>query len=479
MELKLTYSEKEVFDYLKQITNLPIRAVGGWVRDKLLNLEPHDIDIAVQGCSGLELATIASQNLTNPHSIGVIQSNPNKSKHLETATTKIFEYQIDFVDLRCETYEQSSRIPQVTPGSPEEDAFRRDFCVNALFYNIQDNIVEDFTGRGISDILNRILDTPLDPIVTFSQDPLRMLRALRFSARLQFTFSQRVGDALQQLPLINRLKIVSRSRYQQELVKCFDTNLLTGIQILINHTHLFKHIFIDIFRDSSQQFYLLPSLNDWLDKTLEFANKFFVSDQIINNSIIISFEKLSNIISSNQNISIQTIKIILGYLSIVVDMQFQMTIDCVKIEHLQNANKQCKKQLNHSAGYIIPLISAVQGVKICLCVTQLQTLIFNNFRIENLYQMEPEVLIAAYALNKIEGSLFYNKMDNIFLNFHVGIEILRSRPSIHNLKEIAKRYNIVDKKLFGILKQQILDCWFTNPHYPNIGNWERDFHFIQ
>ena len=72
--------------------------------------------------------------------------NPDKSKHLETATTRVFGYQIDFVGLRAEVYTDKSRVPEVHPGTAQEDAYRRDFTINALFYNLNSGQVEDFTG---------------------------------------------------------------------------------------------------------------------------------------------------------------------------------------------------------------------------------------------------------------------------------------------------------------------------------------------
>jgi tRNA nucleotidyltransferase/poly(A) polymerase len=82
----------------------------------------------------------------------VTKFNPDKSKHLETACVKIMDVWVDVVNLRGETYTEGSRIPQMTMGTPEEDALRRDLTINALFYNLRDSTVEDFTGKGLSDL---------------------------------------------------------------------------------------------------------------------------------------------------------------------------------------------------------------------------------------------------------------------------------------------------------------------------------------
>ena len=126
----------------------------------------------------------------------VVKQNPKKSKHLETANVAILGYSIDFVNLRTESYSQDSRIPQVTFGTPQEgillyttilDSNRRDLTINSLYYNIHTNQIEDYSGKidknkigkGLQDLKNRVIRTPLDPYITFKDDPLRMLRCIR------------------------------------------------------------------------------------------------------------------------------------------------------------------------------------------------------------------------------------------------------------------------------------------------------------
>lgn len=99
--------------------------------------------------------------------IAVIQANPDQSKHLETARMRINETWVDLVNLRSETYTQESRVPQMEFGTPEEDALRRDFTINSLFYNINTGLVEDFSGRGLEDLEKGIIRTPLAAMETF------------------------------------------------------------------------------------------------------------------------------------------------------------------------------------------------------------------------------------------------------------------------------------------------------------------------
>ena len=218
-----------------------IRVAGGWVRDKILNLNSHDVDVALNNMSGVQFATIVQAYLTHlertgqipapqkKHKIGVISANPSQSKHLETATMKIHGIEVDFVNLRAEeVYESHSRIPTHQTkqfGTPLEDALRRDFTCNSLFYNVRTRQVEDWTGRGIDDLLvRREIVTPLDPHTTFHDDPLRVLRAIRFSVRYDMDLSADIQSAAKSTEVHHSLHLkVSRERVGKEL-----EGMLTG-----------------------------------------------------------------------------------------------------------------------------------------------------------------------------------------------------------------------------------------------------------
>ncbi|EQB60433.1 trna nucleotidyltransferase poly polymerase [Vairimorpha apis BRL 01] len=128
------------------------------------------MDIALENISGYNFALLLQSNFSKSISkVSIIQTNPEKSKHLETAVCKIKDKMVDFVNLRTEIY-SDSRIPIIIPSNPYEDAFRRDLSINSLFYNIETKEVEDFTKIGLYDIRNHILRTPLDPYLTFKDD---------------------------------------------------------------------------------------------------------------------------------------------------------------------------------------------------------------------------------------------------------------------------------------------------------------------
>ncbi|KAH7415438.1 hypothetical protein KP509_14G043600 [Ceratopteris richardii] len=196
--------EEKIFDTLKAVLihfelKTQLRVAGGWVRDKLLGKESHDIDIALEDMHGKSFCERVNEYLMSINEetkhYCVIQSNPDQSKHLETARMKVFGVEIDFVNLRAENYAEESRIPTMKFGSAKEDAYRRDLTINSLFYNINTGLIEDFTGRGLSDLRNGVIATPLPPKTTFLDDPLRVLRAIRFAARFNYKIQEELKVA--------------------------------------------------------------------------------------------------------------------------------------------------------------------------------------------------------------------------------------------------------------------------------------------
>jgi tRNA nucleotidyltransferase/poly(A) polymerase len=182
---------------------------------------PVDIDIALDDMLGREFAEHLNQYLVQmgepTHSVGVVLKNPEKSKHLETATMKVGTFWIDFVNLRAEEYTQDSRIPDLMRiGSPAEDAFRRDLTINSLFYNVNNGQVEDWTGRGFDDLRRGVVSTPLAPLTTLLDDPLRTLRSVRFAARLRFT----MDDALIEAAKDDRVRKALAEKVSRERIGC-------------------------------------------------------------------------------------------------------------------------------------------------------------------------------------------------------------------------------------------------------------------
>lgn len=222
-----------------EIQPLVLRFTGGWVRDKLLGVDSQDIDVAINTMTGYQFGMRLKEYLDQPEnlekyrtnhangemreaivSLHKIEANPEKSKHLETVTTKIFGLDIDLVNLRKETYTDDSRNPQMEFGTAEEDAMRRDATINALFYNLNESKVEDLTGRGFEDMRHRIIRTPLEPYQTFKDDPLRVLRLIRFASRLGYRIDEETERAMQNSDISVALKLkISRERVGTELEK--------------------------------------------------------------------------------------------------------------------------------------------------------------------------------------------------------------------------------------------------------------------
>jgi tRNA nucleotidyltransferase (CCA-adding enzyme) len=242
-EIKLTPRESQLrgllldvaryIDESKEIKErLELRFAGGWVRDKLLDIPSHDIDTAINVMTGSSFTLKMKQYLKEPknmkkHGLEMndmgnlhkIAANPEKSKHLETVTTKMLGFDVDFVNLRKETYDEHSRNPQMEFGTAMEDAERRDATVNALFYNLHTDKVEDYTG-GLGDMRSRLMRTPLDPYQTFKDDPLRILRLIRFASRLGFYIHADSEACMGDRSILNALRLkISRERIGTEIEK--------------------------------------------------------------------------------------------------------------------------------------------------------------------------------------------------------------------------------------------------------------------
>ena len=189
----------------------PCYAVGGCVRDLFLERPSKDFDFVTVG-SGIELAEIVAARLGRGTHISVF-------RNFGTAQVKRHDTELEFVGARRESYDRNSRKPVVEDGTLEEDLSRRDFTVNALAIRVNRDgfgtLVDLFDGLG--DMERRILRTPLDPDITFSDDPLRMMRAIRFATQLDFTILPETFEAIRRNA--ERIRIISKERIVDELMK--------------------------------------------------------------------------------------------------------------------------------------------------------------------------------------------------------------------------------------------------------------------
>lgn len=186
-------------------------AVGGYVRDKILKRPTKDIDIVCIG-SGIEFAKKVA---------AVFKPKPQVTifKNFGTAMFKVNDLEVEFVGARKESYERNSRKPFVEEGTLEDDQNRRDFTINALAISLNKNnygeIIDPFNG--LADVANKIIKTPLDPDITFSDDPLRMMRAIRFATQLGFAIEEKTYLSIAANK--ERVKILSQERITDELNK--------------------------------------------------------------------------------------------------------------------------------------------------------------------------------------------------------------------------------------------------------------------
>lgn len=235
----LSETHNAIFNFLLEVNrtqnvNAILRVAGGWVRDTLLGVPSHDIDVAIETPSGsaqlitgaafaTEIVNYQKSHSMETRTLSVIRTNPERSKHIETAQLCVFDIPLEFCHLRHDEYSHESRVPVVRPGTPLEDAQRRDFTVNALFYNLHTQLVEDFT-TGLEDLEAKVLRTPLQPAETFLDDPLRLLRGIRFAGQLGFALEDSVTACVDG-ELLGALQTkISRERLGVEWAKMMGGN---------------------------------------------------------------------------------------------------------------------------------------------------------------------------------------------------------------------------------------------------------------
>jgi poly(A) polymerase len=208
-----------VFKIISEISstdNLEVYVIGGFVRDILLGRKSKDIDIVVVG-SGIELAEKVNNTIEGASNFAVF-------KNFGTAMIKYKDWEIEFVGARKESYNRNSRKPIVENGTLADDQLRRDFTINALAISLCKSNYGEFIDpfNGMQDIESKIIRTPLDPDITFSDDPLRMMRAIRFATQLGFTIDQNTFESIKNQK--ERIKIISKERIIDELNKIIMTN---------------------------------------------------------------------------------------------------------------------------------------------------------------------------------------------------------------------------------------------------------------
>ncbi|MGV8813236.1 MAG: CCA tRNA nucleotidyltransferase [Gelidibacter sp.] len=209
--------------------------IGGFVRDYILKRGQHkDIDIVAIG-SGIALAKQVAKNIPNRPKVQVF-------KTYGTAMLRYEDIEIEFVGARKESYTEESRNPIVENGTLEDDQNRRDFTINAMALDLSSahfgNLLDPFGG--IADLEAKIIRTPLDPDITYSDDPLRMMRAIRFATQLNFTIEKKSLDAISKNK--ERIKIITNERIVVELNKIIESDIPSIGFLLLEQTGLLNYI---------------------------------------------------------------------------------------------------------------------------------------------------------------------------------------------------------------------------------------------
>ncbi len=226
--------EDKIFDIVSQAANqlnLECYVIGGYVRDILLERNhKKDIDIVAVG-SGIELALKVSELIPNHPKVQVF-------KNYGTAMLRYNDMDIEFVGARKESYNRDSRKPIVENGSLKDDQERRDFTINALAFSLNKTnfgeLLDPFNG--VEDLKNKIIRTPLDSDITYSDDPLRMLRAIRFATQLHFEIETQSLEAISRNK--ERIKIISGERIVEEFNKILSTEKPSIGFLLLHQTGL-------------------------------------------------------------------------------------------------------------------------------------------------------------------------------------------------------------------------------------------------
>ena len=225
-----SFLNEPIFKLIQQSSdelNVDSYAIGGYVRDFFLERKSKDIDVVTIGKS-IDLANLLHQKLGEEAHLSVF-------KNFGTAQIKFHDLEIEFVGARKESYNHNSRNPIVEDGSLEDDQNRRDFTINAIAIGLSKNnlgkLLDPFNG--LNDLTNKILKTPLNPDITYSDDPLRMMRAIRFASQLNFQIDEPSFEAISKNK--NRIKIISAERIADEINKIIlSQKPSVGFKLLLN-----------------------------------------------------------------------------------------------------------------------------------------------------------------------------------------------------------------------------------------------------
>ena len=231
--------------------------VGGFVRDLIMGKDPKDIDLLVDGDINAGDGITFAEWFCKKENIFKKDSNPIVYGLYGTAMFQFMGEKIECVAPRSEKYQNDSRKPVVSSCTLEDDCFRRDFTVNSLFINISNNELVDYSKNGLNDIKNKVIRSTSNPDVIFTEDPLRILRAIRFATRFNSTIEEKTFEGMKRH--VDRLEIISKERIQDEFSKMITSDNPEFAIRLLFEIGAYKYVFDKLMFESDLK-YLAKSI---------------------------------------------------------------------------------------------------------------------------------------------------------------------------------------------------------------------------
>ena len=231
--------------------------VGGFVRDLIMGKDPKDIDLLIDGDINAGAGITFAEWFCKKENIFKKDSNPLVYGLYGTAMFQFMGEKIECVAPRSEKYQNDSRKPVVSSCALEDDCFRRDFTVNSLFINISNNELVDYSKNGLNDIKNKVIRSTSNPDVIFTEDPLRILRAIRFATRFNSTIEEKTFEGMKRH--VDRLEIISKERIQDEFSKMITSDNPEFAIRLLFEIGAYKYVFDKLMFESDLK-YLAKSI---------------------------------------------------------------------------------------------------------------------------------------------------------------------------------------------------------------------------
>ena len=278
IELNITLTEEEIkiFDFIqstieKHNLKIEVRVAGGWVRDKVLNLKSHDIDLVISGMKCIEFGLLLNKELNQNEKNCKIYRKENSRKKFDLICVPIFKKKIDIVNIRYNKFKEDS---------PLEDALNRDITINSLLYNLNEKKVEDFTEKGLNDLKNGIINTTIDPYIKLKVEPYLIIRIIRFSIRFNFKIDDNLNKTI--IDNIDELKILINQKNYYDKIKIELGNILNLENAHIGIYFLYKYKLLNMLYEISN-FY--PKNLNKEKENINIVNYFIIGYYVIKNKI--------------------------------------------------------------------------------------------------------------------------------------------------------------------------------------------------